>query len=197
MKSTPVFILLFSLSMIACDRTHNDPGFDYFPDMVYSKAYETYSANPNFADSSTLREPVEGTIPIGMIPYPYQKNDTDRMLAGKELVNPLVKNEENLKRGEVAYRRYCINCHGPLADGNGNLFTAGLYNYKPASLVNDKMKKAPDGEIYHVITVGQGVMMAHGGIVRPDDRWKIVLYVRELQKRDEEQGTRDKQKQGS
>ena len=40
------------------------------------------------------------------------------------------------------------------------------------------MKNIPDGEIYHVITVGQGVMMAYGGIMRPEDRWKIVMYVR-------------------
>ncbi len=40
-----------------------------------------------------------------MIPYPYQKNDTDRLLAGKELINPLAVNDENLKRGKVAYNR--------------------------------------------------------------------------------------------
>jgi mono/diheme cytochrome c family protein len=182
MKPTAFLILLSILLLFACDRTHNDPGYDYFPDMAYSKAYETYSSNPVFADGKTLREPVEGTVSRGMVPYPYQKNDTDRLLAGKELINPLVANEANHERGKVAYNRYCINCHGTMADGNGNLFTSGLYNFKPASLINEKMKKAPDGEIYHVITVGQGVMMAYGGIVRPDDRWKIVMYVRELQK---------------
>jgi mono/diheme cytochrome c family protein len=182
MKPLSLFILLSVSGLIACDRTHNDPGYDYFPDMAYSKAYETYSANPVFEDGKTLREPVEGTVSRGIIPYPYQKNDTDRLLAGKELVNPLTASNDNLKRGEVAYKRYCINCHGTLADGNGNLFTSGLYNFKPASLVNDKIKKVPDGEIYHVITVGQGVMMAYGGIVRPEDRWKIVMYVRELQR---------------
>ena len=182
MKPVALLIPVLSLFTLACDRTHNDPGFDYFPDMAYSKAYETFSENPDFADGKTMREPVEGTIPVGMIPYPYQKNDTDRLLAGKELVNPLPADSENLKRGEVAYKRYCINCHGSQADGTGNLFVSGLYNFKPASMVNEKMKKAPDGEIYHVITVGQGVMMAHGGIIRPEDRWKIVMYVRQMQK---------------
>jgi mono/diheme cytochrome c family protein len=182
MKPLSLFLLLSLSGLFACDRTHNDPGYDYFPDMAYSKAYETYSENPVFADGKTLREPVGGTVSRGIIPYPYQKNDTDRLLAGRELVNPLAASNENLKRGEVAYNRFCINCHGSLADGNGNLFTSGLYNFKPASLVNDKVKNIPDGEIYHVITVGQGVMMAYGGIVRPEDRWKIVMYVRELQK---------------
>jgi mono/diheme cytochrome c family protein len=74
-----------------------------------------------------------------------------------------------------------MNCHGAMANGNGNLYTTGLYNFKPSSLVNDKMRTAPDGEIYHVISVGQGVMQEHGSIIRPEDRWKIVLYVRQLQ----------------
>jgi mono/diheme cytochrome c family protein len=182
MKPTAVFIIIIALSLFACDRTRNDPGFDYFPDMFYSKAYETYSENPVFADGKTMREPVEGTVPVGLIPYPYQKNDTDRLLAGKELTNPMTLSGENLQGGEAAFNRYCINCHGSMADGNGNLFTSGLYNFKPASLINEKMKKVPDGEIYHVITVGQGVMMAHGGLIRPDVRWKIVMYVRKLQK---------------
>ncbi len=100
MKPTALFILLFLLPLFACDRTHNDPGYDYFPDMAYSKAYEVYSENPVFADGKTLREPVEGTVPRGMIPYPYQKNDTDRLLAGRELINPLASNNENLKQGK-------------------------------------------------------------------------------------------------
>jgi len=184
MKPSVLYVILISLWLISCDRTNNDPGYDYFPDMYYSKAYETYSDNPNFDDGTTLREPVEGTIPVGMIPYPYEKNDTDRMIAGNELLNPLSVNEENLKRGETAYRIYCLTCHGSMADGNGQLFSTGLYPFKPSSLVNEKMMKVPDGEIYHVITVGQGVMMAHGSQIRPEDRWKIVMYVRQLQMED-------------
>jgi mono/diheme cytochrome c family protein len=171
-----VLLIIFLLSLTACDRTNNDPGFDYFPDMFYSKAYETNSENPNFADGKTMREPVKGTVPLGMIPYPYEKNDADRALAGIELVNPLPVNDENMKRGEAAYKIFCVNCHGINAGGNGQLYTSGLYAFKPASLVNEKMTNAPDGEFYHVITVGQGVMMAHGSQIRLDDRWKIVMY---------------------
>ncbi len=174
-------VFLLSILLVACDRTNNNPGYDYFPDMAYSKGFETYTANPNFSDGKTLREPVEGTVPLGMVPYPYLKNDTDRRLAGRELKNPLLPDENTLSRGQVVFNRFCINCHGSIGDGNGNLFTMGLYNFTPASLANNKMKNVPDGEIYHVITVGQGVMMAYGGLVRPDDRWKVVMYVRKLQ----------------
>ena len=36
-----------------------------------------------------------------------------------------------------------------------------------------------DGEIYHTLTVGYGIMGAHGGMIRPADRWKIILYIHE------------------
>jgi mono/diheme cytochrome c family protein len=182
MKRILAGIIFITGWLIACDRTNNDPGYDYFPDMFYSRAYETYAENPVFADGKTLREPVAGTVPTDIIPYPYTKTDADRLLAGKELVNPFKADAENLGQGARDYGIFCMQCHGERADGNGLLYKNGLYNFKPASLVNDKMKAAPDGEIYHVIAVGQGVMQEHGSIIRPDDRWKIVLYVRKLQR---------------
>lgn len=181
MKQTFAGIIFIAGWLISCDRTNNNPGYDYFPDMFYSKAYETYAENPVFADGKTLREPVAGTVPTDIIPYPYTKTDADRLLAGGALVNPFTADAANLDRGARDYGIFCIHCHGAQADGNGLLYTKGLYNFKPASLVNDKMKAAPDGEIYHVISVGQGVMQEHGSIIRPDDRWKIVLYLRQLQ----------------
>ncbi len=175
-----VIIILISLS--ACDRDNNSTGYTYFPDMVDSRAYEAYSENPNFADRSTMRQPPEGTIARGYMPLPYTKDLEDRTLAGKELKNPYDYTEENLARGKVMFERICFNCHGPHGDGKGYLYTSGLFPFPPASLVNRKVDSIPDGEIFHTITYGYGVMGAHGSIVRPDDRWKIILYIRkELQ----------------
>ncbi len=153
------------------------------PDMYYSNAYETYAPNPNFGDQMTMRTPVEGTVPRDMVPFPYEKTDEDRLAAGEELVNPLGSSGANLARGKAEYGIYCLSCHGPAGDGKGHLFTSGRYPYPPASLVNDKVKGLRDGEIYHSITVGYGIMGAHGSMIRPEDRWKIILYLREnLQK---------------
>jgi len=181
MKRIALWLVFIAGWIVSCDRSNNHPGYDYFPDMFYSKAYETYSANPDFSDGKTLREPVEGTIPLGIIPYPYTKTDEDRLLAGKELTNPYSADSANLSRGAGAYSIFCVICHGELADENGLLYKTGLYSFRPASLVNEKMERVPDGEIYHVISVGQGIMQEHGSIIRPEDRWKIVLYVRQLQ----------------
>lgn len=72
---------------------------------------------------------------------------------------------------------YCLNCHGISGDGQGNLYTSKKYPYPPANLLSDKIVGNPEGEIYHVISVGWGIMGEHGTMIQPDDRWKIVLYI--------------------
>jgi mono/diheme cytochrome c family protein len=167
------------MAIISCDRTRSSTGWDYMPDMYYSNAYESYTANPNFPDNLTMRTPVEGTVPRDMVPFAWVKSDEDRIAAGEALVNPLDASEENLDRGREIYNIFCINCHGTAGDGQGYLFTSKRYPYPPASLVSDKVKSLKDGEIYHTMTVGYGIMGAHGSMIRPEDRWKIILYIRE------------------
>ncbi len=164
----------------SCDRDRNSTGWQYFDDMAHSAAYETYTPNPNFADGKTMRNPVEGTIPLGYQPYLYEKNDSDRVSAGKELVNPFEANPELLERGKAVYDVYCISCHGDKGDGKGFLFTSKKYPFPPANLLTDKIRNNPEGEIYHVITVGFGVMPQHGSQVRPDDRWKVAMYIKNV-----------------
>jgi mono/diheme cytochrome c family protein len=169
-------ILLFG----SCDRDRNTTGWEYFDDMAHSPAYETYSPNPNFADGKTMRNPVEGTIPIGYQPYLYQKNDEDRVKAGLAMVNPLEPTEDNLARGKQAFTIFCSNCHGDKGDGQGYLFTSKKYPYQPGNLLSAKIRNNPEGEIYHVITVGFGVMAPHGYMIRPEDRWKIAMYIKDV-----------------
>ncbi|NJK96366.1 MAG: cytochrome c [Bacteroidales bacterium] len=172
------------LGLSSCDRDNNHPGYDFFPDMAYSHAYETNSANSNFKDGKTMRAPVQGTVSRDFIDYPLKKNDQDRALAGKTIVNPLPYTRENIERGKKVYQAYCLICHGETGDGKGFLFTSGKYPFPPASLINDKMRNAPDGEFYHVITVGFGIMSDYGSQIRPDDRWKTIMYIRqELEKK--------------
>ena len=179
-------ILIFSLvllALVSCDRTRSSTGWDYMPDMYYSNAYESYSPNPNFSDGMTMRMPVEGTVSRDMVPFPWENNEEDRLAAGETLSNPLVSTSENLAKGLEYYEIFCISCHGPDGDGQGHLFTSGRYPYPPASLVNDRVKALRDGEIYHAITVGYGIMGAHGAMIEPEDRWRIILHIREnLQK---------------
>ncbi len=156
-------------------------GYDYIPDMVYSQAYDAYSQNPNFKDSMTMRVPVEGTVPIGFTPFRYTVDTISRAKAGKELVNPFLPTDDVLARGKLMFTTFCIGCHGELGKGDGQLFKSGLYPLKPRDISAKPTARRPDGQIYHTITLGFGSMMPHGAQVRPDDRWKLVLYVRVLQ----------------
>jgi len=176
-----IFLVLLLVSVYACNRDRNNPGWDYFPDMFYSTAYETNSKNPNFEDGLTMRTPVPGTIPRDFIPFEYTNDPESRIKAGIELVNPFVATQESLLRGKAVYTTFCIGCHGIAGEGDGRLFTSGLYPLKPLSLSGDAATKLKDGEIFHTITLGIRSMGAHGSQIRPDDRWKLVIYIRKLQ----------------
>ncbi len=175
------YLILFAFILVGCNRDRNNPGWDYFPDMFYSAAYETFTPNPNFKNGSTMRVPVEGTVPRGFIPFPYTTDPESRILAGKELINPYSPSDETLKRGREAYTTFCLDCHGISGKGDGHLFKSGLYPMPPRDLTAAEAVALKDGEIYHTITLGFGSMGAHGSQIQPDVRWKIVLYIRELQ----------------
>jgi mono/diheme cytochrome c family protein len=175
------FILLFAVALLAsCDRNRNHPGWDYFPDMFYSEAYETYTPNPNFEDGKTLREPVEGTVSREANPFLYTIDEEERERAGEELTNPFAANSENIERGKEVYDAFCANCHGDKGDGQGYLYTSGRYIALPRTLVGDTGLELKDGAIYHTITLGYGSMGSHASQIRPDDRWKVILYVNEV-----------------
>ena len=181
-KGFMTVILVFLLvNLAACNRDRNNPGWDYFPDMFYSTAYETNTKNPNFENGMTMRVPVAGTIPREFIPFEYTNDPESRKMAGEELVNPFLKSPETLSRGKLIYTTFCIGCHGIEGNGDGRLFTSGLYPLKPLTLSGESAVKLKDGEIYHTITLGIRSMGAHGSQIRPDDRWKLILYIRTLQ----------------
>ena len=177
-----VILLISGIMVSSCDRTRTMRGYDFMPDMQYSQAYETYSDNPNFKDSMTMRVPVSGTVPTGIIPFRYTIDSASRARAGMELKNPFLPTDEVIARGDSVFTIYCNICHGPQGKGNGHLYTSGLYPLQPRDISAEPTAKLKDGEIYHTITLGFGSMGVYGAQIRPDDRWKVVLYVRELQK---------------
>jgi len=177
---TAVTLALSALVLVSCDRTRIQKGYEYFPDMGHSLAYETYSRDSAMANGIIMQLPVEGSIPREMIPYQYPATPEGRLLAGKELVCDVQANEVNLARGKEMYTVFCQNCHGEAGKGDGHLYTSGKYTIQPASLVSERMLAAPAGEVFHVITMGWNTMGAHGPQIRPDDRWMIALYVKNI-----------------
>lgn len=174
-------VVMFILMLGSCDRQKNMRGHDFVPDMVYSQAYDTYSDNPNFKDSVTMRIPDHNSVPRGFLPFRYTVEPASRKKAGLELVNPFLPTDEVLERGKYIFGTFCIHCHGISGAGNGFLFTSGLYPLRPRDLTGTVVRRLKDGEIFHTITLGFNSMGAHGSQIKADDRWKLVRYIRKLQ----------------
>jgi mono/diheme cytochrome c family protein len=179
-------LALVLLVLTSCNHRRNQPGYAYMPDMYYSEPYDAFTENPLFKDSLTMQAPVKGTIARGHEPaYPFlPKSADEQKRAGLELVNPVPLSPEVLAKGKEQFTIFCAMCHGDKGDGKGFLFTSKRFPAQPTSLIGDLVKGKPDGEIFHVITLGtlSGLMGAHGSQISPENRWKIVHYVRELGK---------------
>ena len=124
-----------------------------------------------------LMEPQPGTVAVGETPYPYAQNEADR--AGAELVNPLQPTPDVLAHGKFIYENVCITCHGPRGAGDGTV--TALFP-KPPSLMTQKVRDWPDGQLFHRPMRGQNSMPSHARQVDMRDAWSVILYIRQMQK---------------
>ena len=190
-KATFVFCGLAALVIAAagCSDVKRKPGKVYMPDMAYSRAYETYSTNPVFADGRTNQEPVAGTIKRGeQYPVHLEKDavgDTANYYASRSLPNPIdTLNADQLKEAERVYLINCGICHGAKLDGNGHLWKDGdgPYPSKPAQLVGDaKYEAMPEGQMFYSITYGKNLMGSYASQLTPKQRWEVITYIKTKQ----------------
>ncbi len=173
--------------LAACEDDHSRPASEYMPDMYRSPSYETYSTNPNFSDSISARKPVAGTIPRGYTFFHYPNTLEGYEAAGRDVTNPIEKSEANTLEGKRLFTIYCMHCHGETGNGDGSLIATGKFPPPPSyyagkSSRGGDMKDLTDGKIFHTITYGVNLMGPHASQVNPEERWRIVQYVHELQK---------------
>ena len=160
-------------------RDYRQPNLEYMPDMVHSARYNTFAPNENFADGKTLQTPPPGTIPYGMSALRYQAA-TDAARAGLELTNPFAATDTAAAdRGARLFNRFCVPCHGAGGAGDGTVAKRGFP--PPAALFADHARAMKDGQLFHIISYGQGNMPSHAAQIGEEDRWRIVLRVRQLQ----------------
>ena len=158
--------------------TSSKPRFEYAPDMVDSLAYESFSASPVTRDGKTMMAPAPGTIARGAKPFHYDPGPGEAERAGRELVNPVPRTEEALARGGKVFHIYCTPCHGTQGLGDGPMVPPFS---KPPSLVAEQERLRPDGHIFHIISRGQNRMPSYAVQVTPEDRWKVIHFIRSLQ----------------
>jgi len=124
-----------------------------------------------------LMEPQPGTVAVAQDTYPYAQNEADR--AGAELVNPLKPTPEVIEHGRFVFEHVCIACHGPTGAGDGHV--TALFP-KPPSLMTQKVRDWPDGQLFHRPMRGQNSMPSHARQVDATDVWSVIHYIRQMQK---------------
>jgi mono/diheme cytochrome c family protein len=178
-----VVLCTAALAWFVPERDVRRPNFEFLPEaqMAQSPAYDSFASNPNFPDGLTLRMPPAGTIARGHPPLDYQPTIQDALRAGLELTNPYQPTDTVRRdRGTTVFTNYCQVCHGPLGQGNGPVAQGGFP--PPASLLADRAVQMKDGQMFHVLTYGQGNMPSFAAQLSRDDRWSVILHVRMLQK---------------
>jgi mono/diheme cytochrome c family protein len=159
-----------------------EPSLELVPErqMARSPAFGAFSANPNFPDGLTLRQPVAGTIPRGKESFAYGPTPAEAARAGKELQNPLAAGHPQApQQGAALYATYCQYCHGRTGMGDGPVSGRGFP--APLSFLKPQAMEMKDGEMFHILTHGKGNMPAQAVQLAPPERWAVILHVRVLQ----------------
>lgn len=169
-------------------------------DMQDQPRYKAYKKSDFFADHRASRDPIEGTIargqlhenkafytgkvdnPINVAPATATDANGNTVVASfpndiDEFPIPVTK--ELVDRGQERFNIYCIVCHGPVGNGDGMVVRRGFP--KPPTYHDDRLRNAPVGHFFDVITNGWGKMNSYAYQVQPADRWAIVAYIRTLQ----------------
>ena len=167
-----VFVVLSSvaLSGAACRQ-----------DMHDQPKYVPLRQSAFFGDDRSARPIVPGTVARGWLngdPLLYTGKvdgpgsaDADRF--------PFAITADTLARGQERFNIYCSPCHGRTGQGDGMVVRRGYR--RPPSYHQDRLRSAPVGHFFDVITNGFGAMPDYAAQITAEDRWAIVAYVRVLQ----------------
>ena len=170
-------------------------------DMQDQPRYKAYKKSDFFIDGRASRDIPEGTVARGLLKenkafYTGQVDNPDPNAVAESTVDasgntvvtsfpnaisefPVPVTKEFVDRGQDRYNIYCTVCHGPVGAGDGMIVRRGFP--QPPSYHVDRLRNAPVGHFFDVITNGQGRMNSYASQVPVADRWAIVAYIRTLQ----------------
>jgi mono/diheme cytochrome c family protein len=147
-------------------------------DMHDQPRYKPLAESQFFSDHRASRPMVEGTVARG-----HLRIDEARYtgkVGGEDIDQfPIPITKEDIQRGQTRFNIYCTPCHSKVGDGNGMVVLRGFR--QAASFYEDKLVHAPVGHFYDVITNGFGAMPSYASRILPDDRWRLIAYIRALQ----------------
>lgn len=147
-------------------------------DMHVQPKYKPLAQTDFFGDGRAARPVVDGTVARGQLRL------DDHLYTGKvdgKLVTtfPFAITRADLERGRERYNIYCTPCHDSTGHGRGMIVLRGFP--PPPSYHIQRLREAPVGHLFDVITNGLGNMYGYAARVAPEDRWRIAAYIRALQ----------------
>jgi mono/diheme cytochrome c family protein len=131
-----------------------------------------------FGDERSARPLVAGTVARG-----HLREDallyTGKLNGADATMFPFAVDATVMARGRERFDIYCSPCHGRTGEGNGMVVLRGFRH--PPTFHQDRLRDAPVGHLFDVITNGFGAMPDYASQIRAEDRWAIIAYVRALQ----------------
>jgi cbb3-type cytochrome c oxidase subunit III len=138
-------------------------------------AYEPVQFYP---DEQSARPVISDTVALGLL----QSDEllyTGKVNGQLATTFPFTVTQAVIMRGRDRYNIYCSPCHGLVGDGQGMIVQRGFS--PPPSFHQQRLRDAPVGHFFDVITNGFGRMYSYASRVEPRDRWVIIAYIRALQ----------------
>ena len=140
--------------------------------------YEAFEASDFFEDGRASRPLVEGTVAQGQLQLDEHLY-TGKINGELAVTLPVPLTRQLLERGQERFNIYCSPCHDRAGSGQGIVVRRGFR--RPSSFHIDRLREAPIGYFFEVMTNGFGAMLDYAVQVTPHDRWAIAAYVRALQ----------------
>jgi mono/diheme cytochrome c family protein len=176
MRKSHQFAIAFSaLVLSGCSRL----------DMQDQPKYKYERGSDFFADGRSGRPEVEGTVARGSLDQDVAYYEGKEAIAAKDALPkdidtfPLVVDKALVERGHQRFDAFCAPCHGRIGNGLGMIVRRGFK--QPPSYHIDRLRNAPVGHFFDVITNGYGAMLNYAQQVDVRDRWAIIAYIRVLQ----------------
>ena len=161
-------LLLVALSVLSACRL----------DMHTQPKYKPLEQSSFFDDGRSARPVVPGTVARGHLRIDEHLY-TGRIKGALADTFPFPITRQDLERGRERYDIYCSPCHDYAGSGRGMIVERGFP--PPPSYHTDRLRQAPVGHFFEVMTKGYGTMFSYADRVSPEDRWRIAAYIRALQ----------------
>ena len=146
--------------------------------MADQPRYEPLQKSEFFDDQRASRPLVEGTVARGQLDADEQLY-TGKIDGQPAKTFPFPIDRQVLRRGQVRFDIYCSPCHDRVGAGQGMIVRRGFR--PPPSLHIERLRTAPPGQFFDVISHGFGAMPDYAAQISARDRWAIVAYFRALQ----------------